>query len=163
MLRSTLTRSGIPGVNSEHTWLEALDGGLVGLDSAPLIYALERHLRYVASMEAFLTPLSQSRLRVVTSAITLVEVLTHPLHPGNTALVEKYESFLSNTRGLAMVDLSAPVAREAARLRAVYNPRTPGAVQLATAISEGAGYFLTNDSRLARLTEIRVLVLNDLS
>ncbi|MDP9411617.1 MAG: hypothetical protein M3P70_14200 [Actinomycetota bacterium] len=47
--------------------------------------------------------------------------------------------------------------REAARLRADHNQRTPDAVQPATAISQGAGSFLTNDTGLERATEIRVL------
>ena len=40
--------------------------------------------------------------------------------------------------------------------------RLPDALQLAVAIEQGCEAFLTNDRRLARLTELRVLVLDDL-
>ena len=139
-----------------------MDGSVVGLDSAPLIYALEENPSYIPGMRAFLQALYEGHFRTVTSTVTLVEVLTHPIRQGNLALVARYEEFLLNTAGLAMLDLSVPAAREAARLRAEYNLRTPDAVQLATAITEGASHFLTNDSRLARVTELRVLVLDSL-
>ncbi len=162
MPRSTSTGSGTPGVSRPTSWVDALYGSLVGLDSAPLIYLIESHPAYRPRLQPFFDAVSQGRLRTVTSAVTLVEVLTRPLGAGDAALVARYESLLLDTAGLMTVPLSATVAREAARLRAAYNLRTPDAVQLATAISEGAGYFLTNDARLDRVTEIHVLVLDHL-
>ncbi|MBA2364801.1 MAG: PIN domain-containing protein [Chloroflexia bacterium] len=106
--------------------------------------------------------ISSEQLDAVTSTITLVEVLTRPLQLANAALVDRYTQFLSNTRELTIVELSVPVAREAARLRAVYNPRTPDAVQLATTITESATHFLTNDTRLSRVSELNVAVLDEL-
>jgi predicted nucleic acid-binding protein len=146
-------------VSSPTPWIDALYGGLVGLDSAPLIYLVEAHPTYRSRLQPFFDAVSRGRLRAVTSTVTLVEVLTRPLSVGDTALVARYESLLLDTTGLMTVPLSAVVAREAARLRAVYNLRTPDAVQLATAISEGAGFFLTNDHGLTRVTEIRMLAL----
>jgi predicted nucleic acid-binding protein len=60
------------------------------------------------------------------------------------------------------IDLSAPIAQEAARLRATYNLRTPDAIQLATAIHAGATTFLTNDERLAVVPDLNILVLDAL-
>lgn len=144
-------------------WLDLVEGSLVGVDSAAIIYAIERHPRYVEAMEAFLTFLAESRVQAVTSTVTLVEVLTRPLRLGDDMLVAEYGAFLGDTRGLAVRDLSPLIAREAARLRADYNLRTPDAVQLGTAIIEGAGFFLTNDTQLQRVAELRVLVLSQLA
>ncbi|PXF57070.1 MAG: hypothetical protein C4B59_15900 [Candidatus Methanogaster sp.] len=58
--------------------------------------------------------------------------------------------------------LSCAIAEEAARLRARYNVRTPDAIQMATAIRAGASFFLTNDSHLPTIPELRVLVLDEL-
>lgn len=143
-------------------WVDDLAGGLVGLDSAPLIYALEEHPAYVNELRPFLRALGEGRFRAVTSTVTLVEVLPQPLRRRDTALAARYETFLLNTRGLATLDLSVAAAREAAGLRAAYNLRTPDAAHLATAIAAGASHFLTNDARLARVTELRVLVLDAL-
>ncbi len=41
--------------------------------------------------------------------------------------------------------------------------RTPDAIQLATSIGSGASSFLTNDSRLPSLPQLKVLVLNRLA
>jgi predicted nucleic acid-binding protein len=46
-------------------------------------------------------------------------------------------------------------------LRARYNLRTPDALQVATALVRRCEAFLTNDARLKRVTEIRVLTLDD--
>ncbi|MEA5496457.1 PIN domain nuclease [Limnoraphis robusta Tam1] len=40
--------------------------------------------------------------------------------------------------------------------------RSPDAIQMATAICEGASFFLTNDARLPSLPELTVLVLENL-
>jgi len=47
-------------------------------------------------------------------------------------------------------------------LRAEHNLRTPDAVQIATAVHEGASFLLTNDIRLRRAPALRVIVLADL-
>lgn len=143
-------------------WIDDLTGSLVGLDSAPLIYALEAHPIYVRDLRRFLNALDEGRFRAVTSTVTLIEVLTQPLRHGDVALVRRYEALLLEDPGLATLDLSVAAAREAARLRAAYNLRTPDAAQLATAIAAGASHFLTNDARLTRVTELRVLVLDAL-
>jgi predicted nucleic acid-binding protein len=62
---------------------------------------------------------------------------------------------------LRLVEISYPVARRAAELRAIHNLRLPDAFQLASAIEHGATHFVTNDARLKRVGEIRVLVLED--
>lgn len=143
-------------------WAANLEGQLIGLDSAPLIYLLESHPVYRPGLEGFFDAVAAGRLQVVTATITLVEVLTRPLLSGDVSLVARYKSLLLDTHGLATLDLTVMTALESARLRAAYNLRTPDAVQLATAITEGASHFLTNDVRLRRVTELRVLVLDDL-
>ena len=146
-------------------WAEDLHGTLVGLDSATLIYALEEHQEYAGPMREFLVGLRSGRFRAVASTVALVEVLTLPLRRGEAGRARAYEALLLDTHGLAVADLSVsvPVAREAARLRARHNLRTPDAVQLATALAGGASHFLTNDAQLRRVTELRVLVLDDLT
>lgn len=61
-----------------------------------------------------------------------------------------------------MVELTPDIAETAAQLRASYNLRSPDSIQMATAIGEGASFFLTNDARLPSLPGLRVLVLDNL-
>jgi predicted nucleic acid-binding protein len=48
------------------------------------------------------------------------------------------------------------------RLRANYNLRTPDAIQLATAIQARATAFLTNDSFLTSVSDLEILILDQL-
>jgi predicted nucleic acid-binding protein len=54
------------------------------------------------------------------------------------------------------------VAESAAELRARYNLSLTDALQMAAALAAGCDAFLTNDTALKRVTELRVLVLDDL-
>jgi len=77
-------------------------------------------------------------------------------------LAQQYREILLNASHVATIPLSCAIAEEAARLRAMYNVRTPDAIQMATAIQAGASSFLTNDSHLPTIPELRVLVLDEL-
>jgi predicted nucleic acid-binding protein len=143
-------------------WVADLHGQIVGLDTAPLIYYLETHPTYLPLVDPFFNALAQGELQVVTSVITLIEVLVVPLRQGNTALAARYRELLLTSQGLTMHPLSTSIAEDAARLRATYTIRTPDAVQIATTLAAGAGAFLTNDARLAAVRELRVVVLEDL-
>ena len=56
-------------------WIESLRGHVVGLDTAPLIYFMERHPTYLEIVRPFFVALDQGEFRAVTSVITLLEVL----------------------------------------------------------------------------------------
>jgi len=143
-------------------WITALEAKVVGLDSAPLIYFIEESPAYLDRVRPFFEAMDRGRFGVVTSTLTLVEVLVHLFRSGDAHLAEQYRDILLNTQGLAIVSLSRDIAEEAARLRATHNVRTPDAIQLATAICSGASFFLTNDARLPSLPGLKVLVLDQL-
>ena len=143
-------------------WIAQLQGYVVGLDSAPLIYFIEQNPTYLEMMRLFFRTLNQGEFRVVTSVVTLPEVLVYPLRQGNTTLAQQYRDILFNAEGLTTIPVSPDIAEVAAQLRAIHNLRTPDAVQMATAICEGASFFLTNDARLPSLPGLEVLVLEEL-
>lgn len=143
-------------------WIAQLQGQVVGLDTAPLIYFIEQNPTYLEMMRLFFRTLNQGEFRVVTSVVTLPEVLVYPLRQGNTTLAQQYRDILFNAEGLTTIQVSPDIAEVAAQLRAIHNLRTPDAVQMATAICEGASFFLTNDARLPSLPGLEVLVLEEL-
>lgn len=75
---------------SEGHWIDDLRGQVVSLDTAPLIYYIEEHPRYLPLLDPFFDAIGQRELRVVTSTVTLLEVLVQPLRQGNLRLVERY-------------------------------------------------------------------------
>jgi predicted nucleic acid-binding protein len=143
-------------------WLARLQGRIVGLDTAPLIYFIEENSTYLAVTDAFFEAMFRGEFRVVTSVLSLSEVLVYPLRQNNTILAQEYRDILFNSAGLTTIEVTPNIAEIAAQLRANYTLRTPDAIQMATAINAGASFFLINDARLPSLSGLSVLVLDEL-
>jgi len=143
-------------------WIASLRGKVVGLDTTPLIYFIEENPAYLEMVIPFFEGVHSGEFTVITSTVTLLEVLIHPFRRGDTDLAQQYRDILLGAEGLATISLSHEIAEEAARLRAVHNMRVPDAIQLATAIHEGAEFFLTNDARLPSVRDLGLLVLDKL-
>jgi predicted nucleic acid-binding protein len=143
-------------------WITQLQGRLVGLDTAPLIYFIEENPTYINMMDAFFEAMDRGEVRVVTSVITLLEVLVYPLRQLDNTLADQYRNILSFSPSLRTVEVSREIAEKAAELRAIYNLQTPDSIQMATAIVNGASFFLTNDVRLPSISGLQLLVLEDL-
>lgn len=131
-------------------------------EAAPLIYYVEEHPKYVAKMDAIIKAIEDRRIEALSSVITLTEVLTHPFKLGNTRLEREYRDILPYGGGFRLLTITARMAESAAALRARYNLRTPDALHVAAAIDVRCDAFLTNDTGIKRVTEIAVLVLDEL-
>lgn len=142
-------------------WLKEFKGATIGLDTAPLIYFIEENPRYFDIVRPFFEALDRGDFTVVTSTVTLIEVLVHPLRQGKMDIAEDYREILLNSR-LLTLDISSPIAERAAALRAGHNLRTPDAIQMATALHAGATGFFTNDARLKGIPGLKVIDLNQL-
>ncbi|NNG01414.1 MAG: PIN domain-containing protein [Desulfobacteraceae bacterium] len=142
-------------------WVNDLQGKTVGLDTAPLIYFIEENPAYLETVKLFFEAMDRDDFTVVTSTVTLVEVLVHPLRGNNTIIAAEYRDILLNSK-LMTVDVSSTIAEQAARLRAVHNIRTPDAIQISAALNAGATYFFTNDIRLPEIADIQILSLDSL-
>jgi predicted nucleic acid-binding protein len=142
---------------------DALQGvNRLGMDTAPLIYLVERHTRYAETVLEIVQRMAVGRLAGVTSVVTLGEVLVQPIRQGNDLLQRRFTNALLRGIGFRTYPVDVPAATLAAQLRADYNLHLPDACQIAVAIREGCEAFLTNDRRLTRVTDLRVLVLDDL-
>lgn len=125
--------------------LEELSGAVVGLDTTPLIYFIEKNATYHPLVRPFFVALADGRLTVVTSTVTLVETLVYPIRNNHHEIARRYREILLNTSHLTTFDVSPDIAQKAAEIRANYHIRTPDAIQLAAALHGGATFFLTND------------------
>lgn len=143
-------------------WVDPLQGKVVGCDTMPLIYYIEEHPHYLDVVDPFFDAVELGKLTVVTSIITLLEVLVHPFRDGDTKLAQKYRDILFDSGGVETKLLTREIAEEAARLRAAHRLRTPDSIQMATAIIEGASFFLTNDKVLPSLPQLRIISLASL-
>jgi predicted nucleic acid-binding protein len=136
-------------------------GSRIGVDTAIFIYLIEEDPRFLPLVEPIFEDVAAGRREIVTSALTLLEVLVVPYRARNAGLAERYEELLSNSRGIAVMDLSRDQLRAAAQLRAATGVKTPDALQLAAALSAGCTSFVTNDRRIPAIRGMRVLQLGD--
>jgi predicted nucleic acid-binding protein len=140
-----------------------LGRGRIGVDTAIFIYWIEEEPRFLPLVEPLFEQVAAGAREIVTSALTLLEVLVVPYRAGNADLAERYQELLTNSRGIAVIDLSRDQLRNAARLRAATGVKTPDALQLAAATSAGCTAFLTNDRRIPTIRGMRILQLGDYS
>jgi predicted nucleic acid-binding protein len=139
----------------------ALGPGRLALDTAVFIYFIEEHPDFLPLLTPIFEQTARGERELVTSAVTLLEVLVVPYRAGNLALAEHYEALLTRSRGVNLVDLDRAQLRTAAQLRAAYRVRTPDALQLAAALSHRCAAFLTNDRDLPELSGLRIVQLRD--
>jgi hypothetical protein len=78
-------------------WLVQLHGQIVGLDTAPLIYFIEENPNYLDITDVFFEAMFRGEFSVVTSVLTITEVLVYPLRQGNTTLAQQYREILFNS------------------------------------------------------------------
>lgn len=131
--------------------------GNVAVDTAIFIYLIEEHPQFLSDILPLFREADAGKRQLVTSALTLLEVLVVPYRAGNRVLAEKYEALLTRSRGIHVVDVSRDQLRAAAQLRAAVGVKTPDALQLVAAISRGCTAFVTNDRRLPNIPGLRVL------
>jgi predicted nucleic acid-binding protein len=84
--------------------------------------------------------------QLLTSTLTVGEVLVKPLERGATDICQQYEKAITSTALVIPFDLNA--ARVYAALRQDRSLRAPDAVQLACAARAGVDLFVTNDNHL---------------
>jgi predicted nucleic acid-binding protein len=137
-----------------------LGKGAVGLDTAIFIYLIEEHPQFLPLVLPLFEEADSARRELVTSALTLLEVLVVPYKARNVALAERYELLLTRSRGIRLIDLSRNQLRSAAEFRAATGVKTPDALQLVAALGAGCRTFLTNDRRLPQVPGLRVLQLS---
>ena len=141
--------------------LQALRPGPVGLDTPLFIYFIEEHPRYAPLVDPLFRAIDSGFLQGITSGVTLLETLIHPLRNRNQQLAEEYEAILTQSRNLSILELTVPLLRAAAQLRAATGMKTPDALQIAAATAMQCTAFVTNDRRLPEIPGLRILQLED--
>jgi hypothetical protein len=56
-------------------WIKPLLGHTVGLDTAPLIYFIEKHPQYFPTVRPFFEAVERGDIQIITSTLTLTEVV----------------------------------------------------------------------------------------
>jgi predicted nucleic acid-binding protein len=141
--------------------IEEFRGQKICLDTSPIIYFIEKDSQYWNLVRPVFIGINSGNIKAITSTLTLLEVLVNPFRNGNEDLAEKYREILLSSEGLTTFEILHETSELATRLRAKYSIKTPDAIQIAVGVRNGASKFLTNDSSLKKIAEIKVCVLDD--
>lgn len=118
-------------------------------DTNVFIYLFEDYEPFSSMVDEIWRRMIMRRDQLVTSAMTLGEVLVKPSKLGQVSLVEQYDRVIRSRSQVLSFDVS--VAWRYASLRATHNLRNADAIQLACASHFGVDLFITNDERLHKL------------
>ena len=127
---------------------------LLLIDSAPIIYLLEYHLKLAPRFQPLFEAHATGRLRFAVTTITIAEVLTGPLRAGDEALARRYRATLERWQP---VEVDIDIADSAARLRALLRLKMPDAIQAASALAINAAAIVTHDRDFSRVHSLRVI------
>ena len=115
-------------------------------DTNLFVYLFEDYKTLSKKTEELRTRMLARGDQLLTSTLTIGEVLVKPLEVGATDVCERYENAITSTAVVIPFDLKA--ARIYASLRQDRSLRAPDAEQLACAASVGVDLFVTNDNHL---------------
>lgn len=133
----------------------------VFLDTAPLIYYVEEHERYLPLVANVFERLDNGTLFAVTSPVTLAECLVVPFRANQSALRQAFIDLLTGGRSTRFTPIDQEAGQRAAELRAKYNLTLTDAFQIAVALTTHCDAFLTNDITLKRVVDLPILVLDE--
>lgn len=118
-------------------------------DTNLYIYLFEGQEPYRSRMVQIRKRMLERGDRLVTSAMTLGEVLVKPTKLAQTSLIEQYDHAIRSTS--EVISFDAQIAWRYASLRATHTLRSADAIQLACAAHTGVDLFITNDVQLHKL------------
>ena len=120
------------------------------LDTNLFVYLLEDEGERGVRATEILKEISMRGDEVLTSTLTLGELLVRPLEADDLALADRYRKTLSGPT-VQLISFNEDAAEKYARVRKDRGIKAPDSIQLATAAAAGCDLFITNDDRLTRV------------
>ena len=133
----------------------------VFVDTAPFIYLIENHPIYADKVaDLIATALAESH-SFVTSVITILEFGVKPEKENKQEVIAKFEELL-NELATEVKEIDRSTAVKAYQLRAKYQfLKGLDAIQIAVAVTSNCENFVTNDTKLSRIEEIAVTLIDE--
>jgi predicted nucleic acid-binding protein len=142
--------------------LDLIKGDRVYLDANIWIYASEGVSDYSQSLSALFEAVDAGLLKLVTSELSLAEILVRPIKEGNVLEQETYTEAITSTDGSTSIPINREILIRAAGIRANTKLKLPDAIHAATAINAGCTTFLTNDKQFRTVQDLYVLLISQI-
>jgi len=134
----------------------------IALDTSIFIYQFEENRQYLPLTDRIFGWLEKPGSRAITSTLTMTELLVQPYRESNRQRVSIFYALLSTYPNLEWIAPNLEIADRAAQIRAVYNLKTPDAIQAATSRYASATALITNDPVFERVEALETIVLEKL-
>lgn len=119
-------------------------------DTNLFIYLFEDHAQWAPRVVELRRRMAARQDVLLTSWLTVGEVLTKPREFGDDALARSYLNFFTSG-SLELIPFEAEAAMRYAEIRSRARVRPADAIQLACAAAARTDLFITNDNRLSEL------------
>jgi len=132
----------------------------VFLDTVIFIYFFEENPQWIDLVLPIFQLAELKKVKLVTSNITALEVITGYKKSGKEEFVKKFWEMLRDF-DIELLNFKKTHIEKAAQLRVDFNLRTPDAIQASLAIKDKIPAFVTNDKRFKKIKELKVIYLGD--
>jgi len=137
-----------------------MNGKTAFLDTNLFIYLIEENPLYLEKINQLIKFLDREHYSIITSTLTLGEILTKPYKDKRDDLILSYQNFFAD---MYLIELNNEIASLFAQIRATYAIKTPDAIQLASAVYANSNLFVTNDDKLScfKHSNCKVMLLSE--
>lgn len=131
------------------------------IDTAPLIYFIEGHPIFAEKVAQLISSSIMGGHPMVTSTITILEFSVKPERENKQDVIKKFNEMLSKL-DIQIENIDQIIATEAYKLRARYSfLKGMDAIQIATALVTDCKEFITNDIKLKKVKDIKVIIIGE--
>ncbi len=128
--------------------IAVIRGKNVYLDTNILIYLMEGYETHWQNLKTLGESIQTGEAKIVTSEMTLCEILVKPFKDGNLKAVQTYRDFLEDDSFIELKPTSREIYLKASLYRAEFGLKMPDAIHVATAVHTDCEVFITNDHRI---------------
>jgi len=133
----------------------------VVLDTMFFIYLFEDTPGYADVCARVIQELEAGTFSGVITPVTAAEVLVKPIRANRLDLADRYRGILRSFPNTVCATISVETGSLAGALRAKHGLPLPDMLQAAVAMQFPAPALITNDKDLRRLTEVKVLLMDN--
>lgn len=137
-------------------------GKRVYFDSNVFVYLIEGYRELEEKLRDIRDSILNAEAEIVTSELTLCEVLVVPFRENNARLIAGYRQFIEQSGAFEIQPTTLETYVRASLCCAQLGFKTPDAIHMATAIETECEMFVTNDKRLKAPHGVQMVRLSEI-